>query len=222
MLIAVALGGCATRTACVPGPYMEARAMPPLAIPEGMAAPDQRNALRIPARRGATGKLAPESDPCMIDPPAYYADAGEPNPDGLPVRPSTVAAAGIPVPAPGATRVAREVTAFLNEWASAWSLRDAETWFRYYVPDYAPVGYADADEWRAEQRERFLVPATTRIDANSVTVEPQSDGSARVRFIQHFGQAPEQRSVVKEMVLMPRTRGAATWRIVQESIAEVL
>lgn len=222
MLIAVALGGCATRTACVPGPYVEARAVPPLAIPEGMDAPDQRNALRVPERSGATGKLAPESDPCIIDPPAYYVGAGEPNPDGLPVRPSTVAAAGIPAPAPGATRVAREVTAFLNEWASAWSMRDAETWFRYYVPDYAPVGYAGADEWRAEQRERFQVPATTRIDVDSIAVEPQPDGSARVRFIQRFGEAPEQRGVVKEMVLMPRTRGATTWRIVEERIAEVL
>lgn len=196
--------------------------MPPLHIPEGMDALDQRNALRVPERSGASGKLAPESNPCIIDPPAYYAGAGEPNPDGLPVRPSSVAATGIPASAPGVTRVAREITGFLNEWAGAWSARDAETWFRFYVPDYAPVGYAGADEWRAEQRERFQLPATTRVDADSVTVEPQPDGSTRVRFIQRFGEGPEQRGVVKEMVLMPRTGGTTAWRIVQERIADVL
>ena len=196
--------------------------MPPLTVPEGMDAPDRRNALRVPERRGATGRLAPESEPCIIDPPSFYAEAGAPNPDGLPVRPSSVAAAGLPAPATGTTRVTREITAFLNEWAGAWSQRDADTWFRYYATDYKPVGYGDADEWRAEQRERFQLPATTRIDANSVTVAPQPDGSALVRFIQHFGEAPEQRSVVKEMRLVPRTRGASAWRIVEERIAEVL
>ena len=222
MLFALAVSGCATRSACAPGPYLEARAAPPLTFPEGMDAPDQRNALRIPERRGATGRLATDADDCVIEPPLFYADAGQPNPEGLPVRPSSVAAAGVPTPATGASRVTREVTAFLNEWASAWSRRDADTWFLYYGADYAPAGYAGADEWRAEQRERFQIPATTRIDANSVTVEPQADGSARVRFTQRFGEAPEQRSVVKELVLVPRTRGGTAWRIVDERIAEVL
>lgn len=222
LLIAVALGGCATRTACVHGPYVEARAATPLTVPEGMNAPDQRNALRVPERSSVTGKLAPESDPCIIEPPEYFAVAGQPNPDGLPVRPSSAAAAGEAPAAPGATRISREIAAFLNKWASSWSARDAEAWFEFYAADYVPAGYADAEEWRAQQRERFLVPATTRIDANSVTVEPRPDGSARVRFIQHFGETPNQRSVVKTMVLVPRAAGGAAWRIVEERIAEVL
>ena len=221
MLLAFALGGCATQSACVPGPFVDAQATPPLVIPDGLNAPDRRNALRIPGAPTA-GRLSTDPDRCVIEPPRFYAEAGEPNPEGLPVRPSSVAAGQAPAPMPGATRVTREVTAFLSEWASAWSRRDVDNWLRYYAADYAPTGYADAEAWRAEQRERFEVPATTRIDPNRVGVEPQPDGSARVRFVQHFGEEPDVRSVVKEMVLVPRARGSAAWRIVAERIVEVL
>lgn len=223
LLFAVALGGCATRSACIPAPYQEARAVAPLAIPEGLNAPDRSTAMRIPEPRGAAvGRIANDPDRCVIEPPIFYVEPGAPNPEGLPVRPSALAAAGVPAAAPGVSRVVREITAFLNEWASAWSQRDADTWLLFYATDYAPSGYAGAEEWRADQRERFLLPATTRIDPNSVSVEPRPDGSAQVRFVQVFGAGAEERRVVKEMILVPRTRGATIWRIVDEQIVEVL
>lgn len=219
MLLAFTLAGCATRSACEPGPYLEARAAPPLHVPEGMDAPDRRAALRIPEARTA----ARAADGCVIEPPRFYAEPGEPNPEGLPVRPSALAAAGgVPAATAGPTRVTREITAFLNDWADAWSRRDADAWLQFYQPDYMPAGYASPAEWRADQRERFRQPATTGIDPNTVAVEPQPDGNARVRFTQRFGEAPAQRSVVKEMVLAPETRGSLRWQIIHESIAEVL
>lgn len=222
ILLALAVSGCAVRSACVPAPYLEARAHPPLVVPDDLDRPDQRAALRIPERRGAAGRLANDPGNCIIDPPPYYVDAGAPNPEGLPVRPSTVAAAP-PRPAdPGSTRLVREVTAFLNEWAGAWSRREADTWFMYYGADYAPAGSAGPDAWREEQRALFLVPATTRIDANSVAIDPLLGGDLLVRFIQHFGEGAEQRSVVKELLLAPRTRGSTVWRILDERIVEVL
>ena len=222
LFLALALAGCATRSACSPAPYQEARAAPPLAVPDDMDRPDQRAALRVPERRGAGGRLANDPENCIIEPPPFYAEAGTPNPEGLPVRPRSAATTATGSPAPAATRLTREVTAFLNEWAAAWSQRDADTWFRFYAVDYAPAGYGGPDEWQQEQRGRFEIPASTQIDANSVAVEPRPDGNARVRFIQHFGEAPEQRSVVKELVLEPRTGERTAWRIVEERIIEVL
>lgn len=222
LLLALAVSGCAVRSACVPAPYLEARANPPLVVPDDLDRPDQRAALRIPERRGAAGRLANDPENCIIEPPAYYVDAGGPNPEGLPVRPSTVAATP-PRPAdPGATRLVREVTAFLNEWAAAWSARDADTWFMYYGTEYAPAGSAGPDAWREEQRQLFQVPAATRIDADSVAVDPLLDGNLLVRFVQHFGDGTEQRSVLKELLLVPRTRGSTAWRILEERIVDVL
>jgi hypothetical protein len=221
ILFALALAGCATRSACGPAPYQDARARPPLMIPDGLDAPDPQLALRIPEVGVAAGRLASDPANCIIEPPRFFAQAGEPNPAGLPVRPSSVAARGEPVPAPGISRVGRDVAAFLNEWAAAWSRREADAWFQFYSADYAPAGYAGPDEWRDEQRSRFEIPATTRIDPNSVAVEPLPDGQARVRFIQRFGAGPDERAVLKEVILVPGAR-AGEWRITQERIVEVL
>lgn len=221
LLFALALAGCATRSACGPAPYQDARARPPLVIPEGLDAPDPRLALRVPEHGASSGRLASDPADCIIEPPRFYADAGEPNPSGLPVRPSSIVARGEAAPQPGISRVGRDVTAFLNQWANAWSRRDADAWLQFYAVDFAPAGYAGPDEWREDQRRRFELPATTRVDANSVAVEPLQDGNARVRFIQRFGEGPDERSVVKELILVPGVQ-AGDWRIVQERVVEVL
>lgn len=218
--LALFLSGCATQSACGPQPYMDASARPPLAVPQGLEAPASRGALRVP-ERGMGGQIASNPDDCVIEPPAFFARAGERNPDGLPIRPSS-AGEDAAAPRAGASRLTRELTTFLGEWSEAWSRRDADAWLGFYAADYAPAGYADGEEWREEQRSRFEVPASTRVDAGSVVVEPRSDGDVVARFTQHFGAAPDERGVVKELVLRPVGGKAADWRIVQERIVEVL
>jgi len=199
---------------------MDASARPPLAVPQGLEAPDSSGALRIPGQ-GEDGRIAANPDDCVVEPPAFFAEAGESNPDDLPIRPSSVETDAA-APRPGASRLTREATAFLNEWSEAWSRRDADAWLAFYAADYAPAGYADGEEWRQEQRKRFEVPATTRVDAGSVAVESRADGDLAVRFTQHFGEAPDERSVVKELLLRPAENDAADWQIVQDRIVEVL
>lgn len=217
--LALLLSGCALSSACGPAPYLDARSLAPLRIPDGLDAPDTRSALLVPEASG--GRLANDPDNCIIEPPSFFIDAAAPNPAGLPVRPSSKVAAAGGTPQPAASPLTREVTTFLNTWADAWSRRDASAWLGFYADEYAPVGYEDATSWREAQRSRFEVPASTRVDANSVDVEPMPDGSVRARFVQHFGEAPEQRSVAKELTLVP-ARTAARWVIVQERIVEVL
>lgn len=222
MITVLALSGCATRSACDPGIYLDAEATPPLVVPAGLDAPPQRGTVRLPEVQGTGGRLASDPDNCLLEPPKFYAEADEANPDGLPVRPSSLVVAGASAPAPGATRVTREVTAFLNDWSGAWTQRDLDGWLRFYESSYAPAGYSDAAAWRDDQRGRFEIPATTRIDASSVLVEPLADGNARVRFVQRFGAAPEERSVIKEMILVPRSGNSIPWGIIDERIVEVL
>jgi hypothetical protein len=220
LVTALALSGCAIESACRPGPYQEAGAASPLDIPEDLDAPEQRAAMRVPDAGAAPGRPV-EDDRCVIEPPRFYAEAGEANPDGLPLRPGSLAERGEPIPAAPATVLTREVIAFLEDWAGAWSRRDADAWLGFYVADYAPAGYADAAEWRADQRRRFETPAVTKVDPDTVRVEAMEDGRTRARFVQHFGELPDLRTVLKEIVLAPRSPGTR-WRIVEEQIVDVM
>jgi hypothetical protein len=221
LAIALLLSGCASKQLCRPAPYTKAEAPPPIVVPDGLDAPDRRMALRVPSRQSVPGSENPHPVGCIAEPPRYFADAGEPNPESLPVRPSTVAAPASGTPAAAPTRVAREVTRFVEQWAEAWSRRDFDAWVQYYEPDFTPEGYDSNAAWRSEQQRLFQVPATTRIDSDSVQVNVLPEGRARVRFVQHFGLADEERSVRKELVLAPRARGAG-WLIAEDYVTEML
>ena len=218
LVIALLLSACAQNT-CQPGPHLGARSLPPLVIPEGMDAPDRQMALRVPDARTAAGRPMDDPGGCIVDPPSFYAEPGEPNPDGLPVRPTAVAADGALREAP--SRVTRDVTRFIEDWAAAWSERDFSAWVQYYEPDFTPEGYENNAAWRSDQEQRFEVDATTRIDPDSVRVNVLTEGRVRVRFVQQFGLGDQERAVVKELMLTPQSRGAG-WLIAEDYVVEVL
>ncbi|NHA14714.1 nuclear transport factor 2 family protein [Thioalkalivibrio sp. XN279] len=211
LLLCLATAGCAMSSACGPAPYMDARARPSLAIPEGLDAPDRRAALRVPAAGEVGGRLANDPGNCIINPPPFYAESSSARAEG-----SAAAARAVAGPGGAATGVA----GFVEQWAALWSGRDADGWLGLYASDYAPQGYGAPEEWRAEQRGRFQVPASTRVDLDTLEVEETADGIVRARFVQRFGQPPEERAVRKELVLLPLSNGA--WRIVDERILAIL
>lgn len=213
ILLCVALAGCATRSACRPSPYMDARSRAPLAIPAGLDAPEQRGALRVPGAGAVGGRLANDQGNCIIEPPSFHAAAGAASGAALPGR--SAAGAGIALSGTEA-----EVASFIEGWADLWSRRDADGWLALYAPDYAAAGYADATAWRNDQRQRFEVPATTRVDLATLEVEPAADSMVRARFVQRFGMPPAERAVRKELVLFPYDGG--NWLIIDERVLDVL
>lgn len=217
LAIALLLSGC-TQSACQPGPHLGARALPPLVVPDGMDAPDRQMALRVPDAQSAPGRPMDDPGGCIVDPPSYFAEPGAPNPDGLPVRPGAVAD-GASRAAP--SRVTRDVTRFVEDWAEAWGKRDFNAWVQFYEPDFTPEGYASNAAWRGDQERLFGVDATTRIDPDSVRVNVLTEGRVRVRFVQQFGLGDQERAVVKELLLTPQTRGAG-WLIAEDYVVEVL
>lgn len=220
--MALVLAGC-TQSACRPGPYLEAEAPPPMVIPEGKDPPDRQMALRVPDQRAAPGR-ATDPDGCIAEPPSYYAEAGEPNPDGLPLRPSAASAAAAPAPrdAPVAApeSVAREVAGVIGDWAEAWGRRDFDAWVQFYEPDFTPEGFDNNAAWRSEQQRLFEIQATTRIVPDSVRVTVLPEGKVRARFQQQFGLGDQERTVSKELVLAPSPRGAG-WLITEDYVVEV-
>lgn len=219
-LIAVALlaAGCSQVT-CRPGPYLDAQALPPLVIPEGLDAPDRFMALRVPDQGAVPGRPGTDPDGCFFTPPQFFADHGEPNPEGLPIRPSTRPGAFVAGRA-APTRMTREITAFVEDWAEAWGRRNFEAWAAYYEPDFAPEGYADNATWRAEQSRLFEVQATTRIQPDSMEVTILPNGRVRARFAQEFGVGDQVRVVTKELILAPRDTGEG-WMIVEDYLIDL-
>jgi hypothetical protein len=205
LLLCLATAGCAMSSACGPAPYVDARARPSLAIPDGLDVPDRRAALRVPKAGEVGGRLANDPANCIIEPPPFAIESGS-------ARPAEAV--------PGAVGAAAGVAGFLETWAGSWNRRDADAWLGLYAADYAPQGYGAPEEWRAEQRGRFQVPAFTRVDLDTLEVEETAEGIVRARFVQRFGQPPEERAVRKELVLLPLSNGR--WRIVDERILAIL
>ena len=68
---------------------------------------------------------------------------------------------------------------------------------------------------------RFDAPARTAIESGTLEVSTEVDGTTRARFVQSFGQPPEVRRVVKEVVMVPDSSGFGLL-IVDERIIDVL
>ncbi len=74
LTVLLLLGGCKALRgggSCnKPQPYMAARSVPPLKIPQGLDAPDTASALKLPT---LNEPVAPRSkkDPCLDEPPSF-------------------------------------------------------------------------------------------------------------------------------------------------------
>jgi hypothetical protein len=213
--------------------YLEATVISPLKVPEGLEEPDPNMAMPVPD--GPRKAVVTYGDGiCLERPPAYYAQPGAPNPEGLPVaqlamvEPSPMvqgmgqgdSGGSGPVLIPGASVLTNQIAQLLVDWAGVWSQRDVDAYFSFYTGEFSPAGYRDHEDWRQTQRERFTFPAVTLVDLDSLEVEAQPDGSARAVFVQRFGEAPNYRSVLKEMELTEG--GPAGWQIRSERILDVL
>jgi hypothetical protein len=75
---------------------------PPLQVPEGMSAPDTRNAIKIPQLPAAPEDLS-KTEPCLAQPPPFYSKppAAKPgSPTQAPAPSSQAPAPSTPPPAP--------------------------------------------------------------------------------------------------------------------------
>ncbi|MFI4869179.1 MAG: hypothetical protein ACHQDD_07490 [Steroidobacterales bacterium] len=97
-------------TGCTERPFAgNADSRPPLKVPEGMSAPDTRNAVKIP-QVGPAARDRPRTEPCLARPPNFFSKPVQPAsgkpaapPPSVPPAPTAPAApASLPVSAPPA------------------------------------------------------------------------------------------------------------------------
>ncbi len=221
-----ATAGCSGHKPCEGSKsYRDSAPGPGLQVPSGLDAPEDNGLMNVPGGAVSADAL----DKCMESPPNYYARAGEPNAEGLPVSAvvgSSVAVAEASGRAPdtremipGASVLTNDVAAFVTNWAALWTARDADDWLGMYRDDFVQPGFQSHADWVATQRDRFQTPASTEVPLDTLQVEPLAGDRARAEFVQRFGSAPTFRSVKKELVL---ERQQNRWVIAQERILDVL
>ena len=99
--------------ACTEKPFKgNTESLPPLKVPEGLSAPDTRNAVKIPDL-GPQARVIPKLQPCLALPPSFFSktpapgnrkpEVGKPAPAGTPAStPDLAPPSAAPAPPPPA------------------------------------------------------------------------------------------------------------------------
>jgi hypothetical protein len=153
-------------------PYLTARDMPPLRVPDGMSQPNRSEALAIPETRGTAQNAGGSATTCLDDPPYYFRSAG------------TVA------------RAPEEVVA---SWAQAWASRETDAVIAMYSTTFtAPTDSAGASAWLEQRREQVAVGPVPDPMLQGIKVVPEGADRRIVTFVQRFGA----NSLRKELTLV--------------------
>ena len=93
-------------------------------------------------------------------------------------------------PAPAAAEKSADASAdvlkTVNEWAQAWSKRDADGYLGYYAKDFkTPAGEA-REEWEKSRRSRIAGAKTIQVAVDSAKVTMQGPEQASVSFRQTY------------------------------------
>ena len=148
----------------------------------------------------AAAKTAELSRPAVVPPPAAPAKAAEPAkaavapPAAVPAPPAPVKpaaeAAKPAAAAPAAKGVAgdasSEVVATLNNWASAWSSKDASAYLAFYAPDFKVPDNLSRANWETQRRARIAKPNTIAVNVSAPTVGLRPNDRAVVTFRQSY------------------------------------
>jgi len=109
--------------------------------------------------------------------------------------------------------VADEVLAAVNDWAKAWSARDADRYFSFYSKEFKPAGGQSKSAWAAQRRVRIETKKQIEVGIEAPEVSVNGD-TATVKFRQRY-RAGKTRSVDNKLLTLIREDGA--WRITRET-----
>lgn len=174
--------------------------------------------MQAPAGKATTTKTQLAS---AVTPPAPAAVVAKPAatavPDAVtapaaasaePVMPT--AAASKPVVADSANDA---VLKALNDWASAWSARNAGKYLAMYAKEFKTPNNESRSSWEKQRRERIGKPQPIVVSVSNAKVTMRDDSHASVSFIQ-FYRSGALKSTTRKTLEMIKTNG--TWQILVE------
>ena len=136
-------------------------------------------------------------------------DAAKIQPDVMPVFPDPYAVSAADA----------AVLNAVNEWAAAWSRRDADAFLAAYDASFVPQTGGSRAEW--ETRRRRLLEATRRIDVkiDSLAIDRSGGDGVTVTFNQYFQSERYRDAVVKQLRMVERD---GRWLIAGEKVVSIL
>jgi hypothetical protein len=115
--------------------------------------------------------------------------------------------------APVAEKDAAAIRETIQNWAAAWSAKDADKYVALYAADFAPEGGGARQVWESQRRARIAKPKQIRVEVKDPQLTRLSDDIVRASFTQSYQSDLLSNSATK--VLDLRNDGGQ-WKIVRE------
>lgn len=176
-----------------------------------------KESAKSPAKAAKSGDSSPAK-------PAKIAEKPADKPaETKPMEPVKVAAAD-PAQEPKAAKPAgnpaakpknpkAEAQQALENWAKAWSARDADAYLTMYAEDFQVPDGKSRDDWETERRDRVTRPSFIKVDISQVSVRVLGKDKVRVRFTQRY-ESDIVKDRMRKTVIFGWRDGA--WKILEE------
>ena len=166
-------------------------------------------AAAVPASSAATTQPPKTENPAPVllaaTPAATVAVTAKPALAPAPVK----AAVAEPVGADSEAEVMKAV----NNWANAWSARNAALYLALYAKTFEPPNDESRASWEQQRRDRINKPQPISVTISNIKVQIQDGSHATVNFIQ-FYRSGTLKSTTRKTLEMIKTNGK--WLIQSE------
>jgi len=132
-------------------------------------------------------------------------------------KPPVVAAAK-PTPAPEklaapGSDASAEILKIVDDWAAAWSRKDADAYLTFYSPDFKTPGGEARENWEKTRRARITAPKSISVSLESPKVTMDGADRASVTFRQNYKSDVLKSNSRKTLTLI---RAGDGWKILEE------
>lgn len=125
--------------------------------------------------------------------------------------------AAIPSTAASSTAAgaADEPSSMIEQWADAWSRRDADQYLSFYAKGFRPANGANRSEWERERRSRLADPGFIGVWVRLLVIDRTGQDRAVASFRQLHRSKAGLRATAKRLDLVME---AGRWRIAAETV----
>ena len=106
-----------------------------------------------------------------------------------------------------------EVLKALNDWAAAWSARNANKYLAMYAKEFTAPNNETRSSWEKQRRERISKPQPIVVSVSNARVKMLDDAHATVSFIQSY-RSGALKSTTRKTLEMTKSNGK--WQILLE------
>jgi len=118
-----------------------------------------------------------------------------------------------PIAAIDNSQVTKGIINTLNNWSSAWSAQNVNSYLAHYAPAFLPHNGVSRQRWEAQRRQRLHKPRFIRVTITEPMVKILGDTTAKLSFKQHY-ESDRFNDTAKKVLLLEKINGQ--WQILRE------